>query len=138
MPQSGRMPGARGQALDTATTARGSGSNMKPHTNSGDSDRPDRARVVGGDYGKDATVTEPNGSALRGKPTKDQRTFNESRSNNTRTLGGAAAADNAVAQGAGMGSTPRSNLPTGNGPTDAASRPLSPEAAPASASSIFK
>jgi hypothetical protein len=177
--QSGRMPGAGGQALDPATMQRGSGSNMKPHTNSGDSDRAERARLVSGDYGKDASVTDPDGSALRGKPTKDQRTFNESRSNNTRTtspivngtgrtpggavtpgtppgdtsgnksifesrsntartLGGAAAADDAAAQGAGKVNTPKSNLRTGNGPTNAASKPASPEAAPASTTSIFK
>jgi hypothetical protein len=180
VPQSGRMPGARGQALDPATMQRGSGSNMKPHTNSGDSDRAERARLVSGDYGKDASVTDPDGSALRGKPTKDQRTFNESRSNNTRTtspivtngagrtpgaavtpgtpagdtsgnksffesrsntartLGGAADADDAAAQGAGKVNTPKSNLRTGNGPTNAASKPASPEAAPASTTSIFK
>ena len=84
-PQSGKMPGARGQALGPPTVQRGSGSNLKSHTNSGDSDRAERARLVSGDYGNDASVTEPQGSALRGKPTKEQRTFNESRSNNTRT-----------------------------------------------------
>ncbi|MEO8303709.1 MAG: hypothetical protein ABI724_06290 [Betaproteobacteria bacterium] len=84
-PQMGRVQG--GQALGPATTQRGSGSNLKSHTNSGDSDRAERARLVSGDYGNDASVTDRAGSALRGKPTKDQRTFNESRSNNTRTTG---------------------------------------------------
>jgi hypothetical protein len=179
-PQSGRKSGAGGQALGQATMQRGSGSNLKTHTNSGDSDRAERARLVSGDYGNDASVTDPDGSALRGKPTKDQRTFNESRSNNTRTtspivnngtgrtpgaavtpgtpagdtsgnksffesrsntartLGGAATADDAVAQGAGKVNTPKSNLWTGNGPANSASKSASPEATPASTTSIFK
>ncbi|MEP6943596.1 MAG: hypothetical protein ABI981_11705 [Betaproteobacteria bacterium] len=153
---------------------------MKPGTNSGDSNRAERARLVGGDYGEDASVTDPDGSALRGKPTKDQRTFNESRSNNTRTtspivnngtgrklgaavtpaapdgdtsgnksffesrsntartLGSAAAADGAAAQGAGKVNTPKSNLRTGTGPTNAASAPALPEAVPASTTGVFK
>ena len=116
------MLGAGGQALGPATMQRGSGSNQKSHTNLGESDRAGRARLVGGDYGNDASVTDPDGSALRGKPTKDQKTFNESRSNSTRTtsplvnngtgrtLGGAATADDAAAQGAGTANTPKSNL----------------------------
>ena len=179
-PQSGRVPGAGGQALGPATMQRGSGSSLKSHTNSGDSDVAERARLVSGDFGNDASVTDPNGSALRGKPTKDQRTFNESRSNSTRTtspivnngtgrtpgiaitpspppgdtsgnksffesrsntaftLGGAATANEAAAQGAGKVNTPKSNPGTGNGPANSASKPASPEATPASTTSIFK
>ena len=173
-PQLGRVQG--GHALGPATTQRGSGSNLKSHTNSGDSDRAERARLGSGDYGNDASVTDRAGSALRGKPTKDQRTFNESRSNSTRTtspivnngtgrtpgaaitpsspvgdtsgnksffesrsntartLGGAATAEDAAAQGTGKVNTAKSNPGTGNGPA----KPALPEAPPASSTSVFK
>jgi len=61
-----------GQTLGQESTQRGNGANSKPHSNSGGGDRADA------DAATDST-------ANRGKPTKDQKTFNESRSNNTRT-----------------------------------------------------
>jgi len=118
-PQTRRETGAGGQALGPDTMQRGSGSNLKSHTNLGDSDRAERARLVSGDYGKDASVTD---SAVRGKPTKDQKTFNESRSNSTRTT--------SPIVNNGIGRTP--------GATTTLREPPSPEATPPSTTGIFK
>jgi len=80
--QWGRMTGTGSQAVGASTIQKGSASDLQSPTNSGERKR---ARVVSGDYGNDVAATAPEGSTLRGKPTKEQRTFNESRSNNTRT-----------------------------------------------------
>jgi hypothetical protein len=61
-----------GQAFGQESMQRGSGANSKPHSNSGGGDRAEA------DAATDST-------ANRGKPTKEQKTYNESRSNNTRT-----------------------------------------------------
>lgn len=98
----------------------------------------------------DGANVNADGAANRGKPSKEQKTFNESRSNNTRTAspivsngsgrtpGSAAAADDAAAQRASKINTSKSNLRTGNAPADAGGKPSPAEAAPASTSSIFK
>ena len=104
---------------------RGSGANSKPHSNSGGGDRAEA------DAATDST-------ANRGKPTKDQRTFNESRSNTARTPDSAAVTDDAAAQRASKINTSKSNLRTGNAPAEAAGKPAPAEAAPGSTSSIFK
>jgi hypothetical protein len=71
VPSGGGAASQSGQTLGQESTPRGSGADSKPHSNSGG----DRADA---DAAADST-------ANRGKPTKDQKTFNESRSNNTRT-----------------------------------------------------
>ena len=68
----GRAAAQSGQTLGQESMQRGSGANSKPHSNSRGGDRAEA------DAATDST-------ANRGKPTKDQKTFNESRSNNTRT-----------------------------------------------------
>lgn len=61
-----------GQTSGQESMQRGSGANSKPHSNSG-----------GGDKAEADAATDS--TANRGKPTKEQKTYNESRSNNTRT-----------------------------------------------------
>ncbi len=121
--QSGRLS----TMPDSSAAQRGSGSNSKPHTNAGDGDR-----------------AEQDASANRGKPTKEQKTYNESRSNTTRmpaaapAPSGTAMVDDAAAQQARRINTSKSNLRTGSTVTETGSKPTPPEAAPGSTSSIFK
>lgn len=98
----------------------------------------------------DRTEVNADGTANRGKPSKEQKTFNESRSNALRTTspivssGSGRTPGAAVSPGAPAGDTSgnksffesRSN--TARTPADMAAKPAPTEAAPASTTSVFK
>ena len=109
-----------GRTLGPESMQTGSGAKSKPHSNSGGGDRAEA------DAAADSTTN-------RGKPTKDQKTFNESRSNNTRTTGPVVTSGSGRAPGAAV-----SNLRTGNAPAEAAGKPAPAEATPGSTNRRFK
>jgi hypothetical protein len=90
-----------GQTLGQESMQRGSGANSKPHSNSG-----------GGDRAEANAATDS--TANRGKPTKDQKTFNESRSNNTRTTSPIVSNGSGRAPGAAVTTGTPAGDPSGN------------------------